>query len=231
VWAFVTLAIIAASIFYNWRRSGKRLPAFIGLGVIRLYSRLWHGATFPMPLQAPEEGPAIVVVNHTSSPDGCFLQVGCKRGLTFLIAEEFFYKYVRWVWATTDCVPVNRSGADIRALRHGLQRLRDGRIVAVFPEGTLSGAGMGRLRTAKGGAAFLALRSRAPVFAAHISGGPQHPHVASGWLLPSPRRVRVVYSPQLDMTPFYDRPMNRALIEEVTAFLMKQIAALAPDCS
>ncbi len=230
MWAFVTLAIIATAILINWKRSGKSLRAFVGLGVVRLYARLWHGCTFPAPLGAPATGPALVVVNHTSSPDGCFVQCGSKRGLTFLVAEEFFQKYFLWIWASTGCVPVARSGSDIRALRLGLRRLQEGKVVVVFPEGTLSGAGMGRLRTAKGGAAFLALRSRAPVFAAYISGGPQHPRVISGWFRPSSRRVRIVYSAPLDLSPYLDRPMNRALIEEVTAFLMRQITALAPDC-
>ncbi len=228
--ALVTLAIIATTIFINWKRSGRSFGSFIGLGIVRTYARFWHGCTFPAPLRAPATGAGLVVVNHTSSPDGCFVQCGSTRGLTFLVAEEFFQPHLLWIWATTGCVPVNRSGADIRALRLGLKRLQEGKVVVVFPEGTLSGAGMGRLRTAKGGAAFLALKSKAPVFAAHISGGPQHPGVGSGWFLPSRRRVRIVYSDPLDLSPYLDRPMTRALIEEVSAFLMRQIAALGPDC-
>lgn len=230
VLALVSLTFIGIALFRNWRRSGLPFFSFFFFGTIRLYSRVWHRCTFPAPFRPPETGPALLVVNHTSSPDGCFVQCGSRRGLTFLVAEEFFKPWLHWFWGMTDCVPVNRSGSDIRSLRLGLRRLQEGRIVVVFPEGTLSGAGMGRLRTAKGGAAFLALHTDVPVFAAHISGGPQHPDVIPGWCLPSPHPVHIVYGRSLDMTPYRGRPINRALIEEVTAFLMRQIASLDPDC-
>src|SRR5207249_3324760 len=94
VWAIVTLAILAARLAYNWKRSGRSFGSFVGLGIIRLYARLWHGCTFPLVKGAtpqervgwnelPATGPALIVVNHTSSPDGAFVQCGCRRGLTF----------------------------------------------------------------------------------------------------------------------------------------------------
>jgi 1-acyl-sn-glycerol-3-phosphate acyltransferase len=228
VLAFVTLALLTGRLLFNWKRSGRSFGSFIGLGTVRLYARLWHGCTFPAPVALPATGRAIIVVNHTSSPDGCFVQCGSRRGLTFLVAEEFFQPWFLWIWATTACVPVRRSGRDVRALRLGLRRLEEGRTVVVFPEGTLSGAGMGRLRTPKCGAAFLALHGNAPVFPAFISGGPQNPRVGPSWFLPSRKRVRIVYGPALDLTPYRDRPITRPLLEQLTAFFMRQIAALDP---
>src|SRR4029078_3493587 len=101
---------------------------------------------------------------------------------TFLVADEFFKPHLLWIWATTACVPVARNGLDIRAARDGLRRLPEGRAGVVFPEGTLSGAGL-RMRTPKCGAAFLALHSDAPVYPAFISGGPQQPYVVSAWVV------------------------------------------------
>ena len=63
---------------------------------------------------------------------------------------------------------------------------------------------------------------------AFISGGPQHPYVGPGWLLPSRRRVRVYYGKPLDMTRFHGRRITRRLLEEVTAYFMAAIAALDP---
>ena len=227
MWAFVTLAILAATLLVNWKRSGRSFGSFMGLGTVRLYARLWHGCTFPAPLDVPARGGALVVVNHTSSPDGCFVQCGCRRGMTFLVADDFFQPRLLWIWATTACVPVTRKGFDVRAAREGLRRLLEGRVVVVFPEGTLSGAGL-RSRTPKCGAAFLALHSDVPVYPAFISGGPQHPDVLTGWFLPPRKRVRIVYGQPLDLTPYRNRPINRALLEEVTAFFMRQIFALDP---
>ena len=228
VLAFVTLAFLAGAILLNWKRSGRTFGSFIGLGIVRLYARLWHGCTFPAPITLPASGPALIVVNHTSSPDGCFVQCGCWRGLTFLVAREFFQPHFLWIWATTACVPVDRSGSDIRALRLGLRRLEEGRAVVVFPEGTLSGAGVRPFRTPKCGAAFLALRSKAPVFPAFISGGPQNPRVGSSWFLPSRKRVRIVYGPALDLSQFQSRAITRPLLEQLTSLFMHEIAALDP---
>ena len=225
VLALLTYLLIAAVILVRWRRSGRSFGGFIGLGTVRLYARLWHGCLINAPVAVPATGPAILVANHTSSSDGTFLQVGSVRGLTFLFAREYYdgLPLLRWVWHSTGCVPVTRGVCDIRAVRQALRRLEEGRVVVVFPEGNLSGAGSGRLRTAKGGAALLALRTRAPVFPVFVSGGPQGPDVGRAWFWPS--RVRVTYGPVLDLSPYYDRPINRRLLEEVTAFLMAAIAA------
>jgi 1-acyl-sn-glycerol-3-phosphate acyltransferase len=228
VWAFVTLAILIAAVVCRWKHSGRSLGSVIGLGIVRIYAKLWHGCSFPAPAEIPASGPALLVVNHTSSPDGCFVQCGCRRGLTFLVAKEFFHPKILWIWATTGCVPVDRQGCDLRAVRLGLRRLKEGRVVVVFPEGSLSLAGRKGMRTPKCGAAYMALRSKVPVYTAFISGGPQTPSVKRGWLCPSSRRVRIVYGKALDLTPYLDRPITRPLLEEVSRFIMSQVSALAP---
>jgi 1-acyl-sn-glycerol-3-phosphate acyltransferase len=224
----VTYLLIAAVILVRWRLSGRSFGPFIGLGLIRLYARLWHGCVYNAWVEPPT-GPAIVVANHTSSSDGTFIQGGSVRGLTFLFAREFYddLPLLRWVWHTTGCVPVTRDVFDIGAIRLALRRLQEGRVVMVFPEGNLSGAGLRpQMRTARVGAAWLALRSRAPVFPAFVTGGPQGPEVGRAWFWPS--RARVTYGPALDLSPFYGRPINRRLLEEVTGFLMAAIAATEP---
>lgn len=202
------------------------MASVIGLGLVRLYARLWHGCHFPAPADLPESGPALLVVNHTSSPDGCFVQCGCRRGLTFLVAKEFFHPKILWIWASTGCIPVDRQGCDIRAVRDGLRRLDEGRVVVIFPEGSLSRAGSEGIRTVKCGAAYLALKTSAPVYPVYISGGPQCQSVPQGWFVPSSKRVRIVYGKPLDMTPYRGRRITRPLIEEVSRYIMSQVVAL-----
>jgi 1-acyl-sn-glycerol-3-phosphate acyltransferase len=194
-----------------------------------MYARLWHGLVWNGPAPFPAKGPALVVSNHTCSADPPFVQAGCPRPLSFLIAREYYrdLPWARWLFDYIGCVPVNRSGRDGLAVRKGLLRLSEGRIVCIFPEGGLHGAGTGRLRRGKGGAALLALRSRAPVYPVFISKGHQHSNVPRAWLLPS--RTRVTYGPAIDLSAYYDRPIDRPLLEEVTALLMSKIAELDPE--
>ena len=56
VMALLALGIIAATLLYNWRRSGRSFSSFIGLVIVRSYARLWHGCTFPAPAELPRQG-------------------------------------------------------------------------------------------------------------------------------------------------------------------------------
>jgi 1-acyl-sn-glycerol-3-phosphate acyltransferase len=148
--------------------------------------------------------------------------------MSFLIAEEYFdLPLVSRIFRYTQCVPVARNGHDIKSVRIALQRLRQGRIVCLFPEGSLSGTGRGRLRAAKRGAAYLALKARVPIYPAFISGGPQHTYVPSAWLLPS--RAGIVLGKPVDLSAYDGRKIDRKLLEEVGALVMRAISALDPQ--
>jgi 1-acyl-sn-glycerol-3-phosphate acyltransferase len=228
MWAMAVCALAGAVVLVRWWRSGQCLFHFVGLGLVRMYVRLWHGLVWNGLAPVPAKGPAILIANHTASSDPAFLQAGVHRPLSFLIAREY-YENLPWARGLFDyigSVPVCRTGRDIGAVRKGLLRLSEGRVLCIFPEGGLHGAGCGRLRRGKGGAALLALLSRAPVYPAYISGGPQHANVPRAWLYPS--RTRITYGRAVDLSAYHDRPIDRPLIEEVTALLMRRIAELAP---
>src|SRR5206468_10604659 len=78
----------------------------------------------------------------------------------------------------------------------------------------------------KTGAAFLALKSRAPVYPAHIDGGPRSRRLLRDWLWPS-RGARVVFGPPIDLSAYYGRPVTHQLLREVTAVIMRRLGELA----
>ena len=176
----------------------------------------------------PQSGPFLVISNHTCSADPSFIQACCQRPLSFLIAREYYEKvpWARPLFEYIHSVPVTRNGRDVAAVRMCLRRLDQDRILCVFPEGGLSGAGRVRIRPGKGGAALLALRTRAPVIPVFIAGGHQHGNVPRAWLRPS--RARIVIGRPIDLSAFYNRRIDRPLLEGVTALIMQQIAALEP---
>jgi 1-acyl-sn-glycerol-3-phosphate acyltransferase len=227
-WAVLAWAVLAGWVLLRWRRSGHPFWLFAIIEVQRTYARLWHGLRMNRPCPLPAKGAALLVANHTSSTDPAFLQAGCARPLAFLQAREYHedLPWLRWVFDETGCVPVARNGRDVRAVRTALRHLKQGRVVGVFPEGGLSGAGKGRIHRCRCGIALLALRSGAPVFPAFIDGGPQHWHVARAWMFPS--RARVTFGPAVDLSAYRGRRINRPLLEEVTAYLMSHVAALDP---
>lgn len=226
MWVFALGLATAVALLFGWRRSGQSLIDYLGLGLVYLYARLLHRWTSNGEVPVPARGPAILVANHTCSADPAFLTAGCRRRLCFILAREY-YKIpgLKQFFEFLHCVPVTRNGRDARAARESLQRLAEGRVVCIFPEGGLANAGTRRMRHGKSGVALLALRSRAPVYPALILDGPQTNNLKRAWLGPS--RVHVIFGEALDLSPYLDRNIDRPLLEVVTQFIMKSIASLA----
>ncbi len=112
----------------------------------------------------PRCGGAVLAVNHTSYVD--FLPAGlavhyCGRRMRYLIkAEMQQVKSVNFLIKHTRTIPVNRaSGADAYAV--AVQRLRQGEVVGVYPEATISRSF--ELKEFKTGAARMALEAQVPI--------------------------------------------------------------------
>jgi len=225
MWAILPCLAVAVAILLHWRRSGKHPIAYFGLLGTNVFTRLWHRLTTNGYAPLPAQGPAILVANHTCSADPFFVAAGCRRTLSYLIAHEYgSVKAFQPLLNHLGCIRVKRDGSDVHAIRLSFQRLREGRVLCIFPEAALSNAGRPRMRRFKVGVAYIALRSRAPLFPALVLGGPQTVNVLGAFLWPS--RVRVRFGQAIDLSPYYDRQLNRALLEEVTRFIMQRIADL-----
>jgi 1-acyl-sn-glycerol-3-phosphate acyltransferase len=149
----------------------------------------------------PEHGPAILIANHTCGIDHLILQASCQRVLGFMIAREYYeWPSIHWFCKLVHCIPVNRDGRDIHATRRALGALAEGRVLPIFPEGRitpLSGREIGKIRP---GAAFIAVRSGAPVFPAYIRGTPPTNQIGESLLTPS--AAVVTFGPPIDLSDF-----------------------------
>ena len=117
----------------------------------------------------PEEGPAIVAANHRSMLDIPVLVVACPRPVYFMGKQELFADPLRRAFFhATGGFPVRREIADIRAVEVALGLLERGDLVGLYPEGKRSRTG--EMLPFLKGAAWLALRSGAPVVPCGLSG-------------------------------------------------------------
>jgi 1-acyl-sn-glycerol-3-phosphate acyltransferase len=231
MWALAVVAGTAAVVLLRWRRSGQSAAEFFGLLTARFYSALWHRCSTNGRAPLPAKGPALLVSNHTCSADPPLLLSASPRLFGFLTAREHYgaHPFFRWVLDQMRSVPVTRNGCDGVAARRALDRLREGHILCVFPEAGLSGVARNRLRSAKHGAAYLALKCGAPVYPAYIAGGPRTEDLLRAWLRPSRPRARVYYGPAIDLSAYRDRPIDRRLLQEVTEQIMRRVEALRPE--
>ncbi|MDP7706205.1 MULTISPECIES: 1-acyl-sn-glycerol-3-phosphate acyltransferase [unclassified Mycobacterium] len=112
----------------------------------------------------PARGGAVVAINHTSYVD--FLPAGLAmrrrhRRLRFMIkAEMQRVKVVNFLIRQNGAIPVDRS-AGHDAYDAAVQALRDGELVAVYPEATISRSF--ELKDFKTGAARMAIEAGVPI--------------------------------------------------------------------
>jgi 1-acyl-sn-glycerol-3-phosphate acyltransferase len=118
----------------------------------------------------PERGAFLLAANHFSFADplilGCFL----RRRLWFVMAEEQFEKpIVKTFSRLMDVVPVRAGAAfQLSAVRRILSLLKEGRAVAIFPEGRRSDTG--GLLDPQPGLGVFASRAGVPVVPVAIVG-------------------------------------------------------------
>jgi 1-acyl-sn-glycerol-3-phosphate acyltransferase len=121
-------------------------------------------------------------------------------------------------------IPVYRGQFDRAVLRRALEVLSEGKALALAPEARMSVTGT--LERARHGAAYLALRSGAPVLPVALTGTELIPGMLKRFCrAPVTLTVGEPYHPPARAG---DPALRRAQVEEVTGAIMLCIAALLP---
>ncbi|MGA3029887.1 MAG: lysophospholipid acyltransferase family protein [Candidatus Limnocylindrales bacterium] len=210
------------------RRKLPIFPRFSG-AVLRLAAACTTRVTVEGLENIPESGPVLVICNHCSNADGmlliAFVVPVMGRPMGWLGKEEALrWPLVGWAMKQNGVFGVRRGAGDLEAFRLARVVLDEGRVLAIFPEGTRSPSGA--LQVAKEGATVLAVRSGAPILPIAFVGS--HKFWPKGKLLPRPGRrmiVRVGETFTLTMPTGTDR---RESLRLATIELMRHVAKLLP---
>ena len=116
--------------------------------------------------RVPTDGPAIIAANHTGIADGPLVFGVSPRPTHLLVKDSMFRGPAGAVLRWAGQIPVDRSNGR-PALAAALGVLRRGDTVGIFPEGR---RGRGDLSEVRGGVAWLALASGAPVVPVAVLG-------------------------------------------------------------
>jgi 1-acyl-sn-glycerol-3-phosphate acyltransferase len=116
----------------------------------------------------PRSGGVLLICNHLSHLDVFVLGLPTPRMLNYVARSTLFVPVLGPLIRSVGGFPIQREGKGTSGVKETLRRLRDGRVVTFFPEGTRSFDG--ELGPLKPGIAALAERARVPILPAGIAG-------------------------------------------------------------
>lgn len=183
----------------------------------------------------PRTGGALVVLNHPSYIDP-IIDAICIHEYGRI--PRFFTKHTLWkipvlgrVLDGAGQIPVFRGTSKAgESLRGADAALRDGKVVVIYPEGTLTSDPDGWPGEGRTGVARLALANDVPIIPAAKWGTKDILDSRRRRFRPfPPKRVRMVVGEPMDLSAYRDRPVDRELLREVTEVVMARIRELLKE--
>ena len=205
------------------KKAFKEVIKWIVRGAIYIWLKIYYRAEIIGLENVPKEGPLIFCGNHRSYLDPPLLVATAKRDMKFLAKEELYKnkflallyknKFLAFLGWAFEAIPVKRDEKDISAIKTSLKDLKEGKCIALFPEGTRNGLEKGE--KVIDGVAFFALRSGAKIVPCGIKGGTKE-H----------RKVTITYGKPLDYSK-YKGSKDKEILDKITNEVMDNIINLA----
>ena len=182
----------------------------------------------------PGSGPVILAGNHLTFIDSLILPVVTRRQAFFLGKDEYVTgkslkgRLMAWFFTGVGMIPVDRDGGrgGVAALMTGSRVLEEGKVFAIYPEGTRSPDG--RLYRGRTGIARMALMTGAPVVPFAMigtdevqPGGKGIPRIGRG------HRITVRFGEPLDFSRYEGMDRDRYVLRAVTDEVMSDVMRLS----
>ena len=162
------------------------------------------------------EESAIICCNHYASSDVLVLAAKLlKKELNVLAKAELFKgKLSSWFLTKIGAIKVNRGTPEVSVHKEILRRLKAGKQILIFPEGTRNLEGTHDMSDIKAGAAFYAIKARVPII-------PMMFHHQSKRF----KRNYLIVGDKIDLSEYYGKNI-RDVKDEITTFLQEKMEKL-----
>lgn len=181
----------------------------------------------------PRQGPAVLVLNHVSHFDPVVDAVFVhrqKRVPRFFLKESLTRTPVFGrIVAGSGQIPVSRGSASAGdSLKAAHQALADGKLIVIYPEGTITKDPAGWPKESFTGAARLALQNDVPVIPVARWGTREILNGYTKKFTPFPRKTVTHYvGDPLDLSAYRDgNPRSASKLREVTKVMMDEVTRL-----
>lgn len=136
----------------------------------------------------------LMLINHQSFLDPVLVAVLLDRPISFLARDSLFkVPVLGWILRKTYVIPISRESVRGNSIRTAIERLEEGFLVGIFPEGTRSSGT--DVRKFRPGFLALARRTSQPIYPVAIAGADQA--LPRGAWFVRPGRIQVVYGEPL----------------------------------
>src|SRR5258708_7561791 len=116
--------------------TAERVLYFFGRPLVRCFYRVTTRGLENLPA-----GGFLLVPNHISWVDALILQLACPRPIRYVIDQEYYHKPILHpILRAIGCIPISKRQSHA-AVRVAAEKLDEGEIVCVFPEGELERRG------------------------------------------------------------------------------------------
>lgn len=193
---------------------------------------LWYRWRFEGLQHVATEGPALVAANHISHFDPlahAFLLEKAGRRARFLAKSELYRNpLLRRVLRGIRQIPVRRGSGDPAPVAAAMRSLREGEVVVVYPEGTVTKNRDATPMAAKTGIARLTLASGVPVLPVAVW-GTQHVERLGRKSLRPRIHIWVKAGASLDFSEYEENQEDPEVLRKVTDAVMSELALLVDD--
>ncbi|MBL7054755.1 1-acyl-sn-glycerol-3-phosphate acyltransferase [Candidatus Woesearchaeota archaeon] len=170
----------------------------------------------------------IIAANHESYLDHpfiiCTIVLHLNKKVHFLAKKEHFSNPLKAAWHRySGAIPLDRQAGGKKALQWAIQALKEGKIIAIHPEGTRTLTG--KLQEGKTGIARLVLAAHVPVLPMGIVGAFEI--LPKGKYIPKFKRATMNIGKPMYFDEYYSKKPTKKLLREMTNKIMVEIAKLS----
>lgn len=193
--------------------------------LIENFIRSMTRTTYLQAENIPTTGGFILATNHNSRVDSAILLANPVRpDMSALVAQEYRSNlFFRIIVQAADVIWLDRSKADFSAFRVAVDKIKEGRVLGIAPEGTRSR--VGQLLEGKPGIQLLTSRADVPIVPVGITGSEDMMKQILAFRKPE---ITVRYGKPFKL-PSIPRENRDESMQQATTEVMCQIAALLPE--
>jgi 1-acyl-sn-glycerol-3-phosphate acyltransferase len=167
----------------------------------------------------PKTGGVLLLANHQSYLDPVLLGVKLDRPISYMAKSELFEggAFFKWLITSLHAFPVRQGRGDVGAIKESINRLHEGHVLNIYPEGsrTLDG----EIGPIQSGVALVVRRADVPIVPVVIDGSFQAWRKGSKMFRKHP--IRVMFGPPLkieglksqELVALIDRTLRDMLAE------------------